>query len=164
MLAHTALHNKIANTNVVLLMLTSNTILTEGNVQKEPQGVREHEDTGMAKSVMLNSTQATAVTLKGHNDAQVGKSLMLHTAQTTVIMQAPPEVPTDYKPRLSPEKEEMLFEKLDLCQTADWLELVQTEVKELIKEYSSLFVLDDTDLGKTAVVRDHILLLDYRPF
>ena len=81
-----------------------------------------------------------------------------HTAQTAVIMQAPPEVPTDYKPRLSPEKEKKLSEKLDLSRTADWPELVLTEVRELIKEYGSLFTLDYMELGETAVVRHHISL------
>ena len=59
---------KIAAANVVPLMLTPNTISTEWNVQKEPQGTKKHEEAGMAKSMMLNTTQAVAITSKGHDD------------------------------------------------------------------------------------------------
>ena len=77
---------------------------------------------------------------------------------------SPNDALENYKPRLSPEKEKRLFEKLALSGMATWPENVQEEVRELIKEYRSLFTQDDLDLGKMAVVKHHITLTDYTPF
>ena len=66
--------------------------------------------------------------------------------------------------KLSPEKLEKLFSKLDLSGIADWSEQEQKEVKDLITEFGSIFALDDMDLGKTSIVKHTIKLTDPVPF
>ena len=65
---------------------------------------------------------------------------------------------------LSPEKEKLLFEKIDLSGANEWSSEDQEKVKELFKEYGQLFALDDLDLGHTSIVKHKIELNDYRPF
>ena len=50
---------------------------------------------------------------------------------------------------LSPEKEKLLFDKIDLTGISQWEPAEQEEVRELFKEYGRLFALDDLDLGHT---------------
>ena len=65
---------------------------------------------------------------------------------------------------LSPEKEKLLFEKVDLLGTKEWSSEDQEKVKELFMEYGQLFALDDLDLGHTLIVKHKIELDDYKPF
>ena len=65
---------------------------------------------------------------------------------------------------LSPEKEKLLFEKVDLLGTKEWSSEDQEKVKELFREYGKLFALDDLDLGHTSIVKHKIELYDYKPF
>ena len=65
---------------------------------------------------------------------------------------------------LSPEKEKLLFEKVDLSGTKEWSSEDQEKVKELFREYGQLFALDDLDLGHTSIVKHKIELDDYKPF
>ena len=65
---------------------------------------------------------------------------------------------------LSPEKEELLFKKIDLLGTNEWSSEDQEKVKELFREYGHLFALDDLDLGHTSIVKHKIELDNYRPF
>ena len=65
---------------------------------------------------------------------------------------------------LSSEKEKLLFEKVDLMGISKWDPADQEEVRELFKEYSKIFTLDDLDLGHTSVVKHEIKLNDYTPF
>ena len=62
---------------------------------------------------------------------------------------------------LSPEKERLLFEKIDLSGIIDWDQ--EEQVRELFREYGRLFALDDLDLGHTSVVKHEIKLNDYTP-
>ena len=65
---------------------------------------------------------------------------------------------------MSPEKEKLLFEKVDLTGISKWDPADQEEVRELFKEYGKIFALDDLDLGHTSVVKHEIKLNDYTPF
>ena len=65
---------------------------------------------------------------------------------------------------LSPEKEVLLFEKIDLMGISQWEPAEQEEVRKLFREYSKLFALDDLNLGHTSVVKHKIKLNDYTPF
>ena len=65
---------------------------------------------------------------------------------------------------LSPEKEKLLFEKIDLSGIESWDREDQKQVRELFKEYGQLFALDDLDLEHTSVVKHEIKLNDYTPF
>ena len=48
---------------------------------------------------------------------------------------------------LSSEKEKLLFKKVDLMGISKWDPVDQEEVRELFKEYSKIFALDDLDFG-----------------
>ena len=65
---------------------------------------------------------------------------------------------------LSPEKEKLLFEKVNLSGANEWSSEDQEKVKELFREYGQLFALDDLDLGHTSIVKHKIELDDYKPF
>ena len=65
---------------------------------------------------------------------------------------------------LSPEKERLLFEKIDLSGIADWDQEDQRQAREIFREYGQLFALDDLDLEHTSVVKHEIKLNDYTPF
>ena len=65
---------------------------------------------------------------------------------------------------LSPEKEGLLFEKINLSGIIGWNQEEQKQVRELFKEYGQLFALYDLDLGHTSVVKHEIKLNDYAPF
>ena len=65
---------------------------------------------------------------------------------------------------LSPEKEKLLFEKVDISGTNEWSSEDQEKVKELFREYGQLFALDDLNLGHTLIVKHKIELDDYKPF
>ena len=65
---------------------------------------------------------------------------------------------------LSPEKEKLLFEKVDLTGISKWDPADQEDVRELFKEYGNIFALDDLDLWHTSVVKHEIKLNDYTPF
>ena len=65
---------------------------------------------------------------------------------------------------LSPEKEKLLFERIDLTGINQWEPAEQEEVRELFREYGRLFALDDLDLRHTSVVKHKIKLNDCTPF
>ena len=65
---------------------------------------------------------------------------------------------------LSPEKERLLFEKIDLSGITDWEQEDQKQVRELFREYGQLFAMNDLDLGHTSVVKYEMKLNDYTPF
>ena len=65
---------------------------------------------------------------------------------------------------LSPKKEKLLFEKVNLLGTKEWSSEDQEKVKELFREYGQLFALDDLDLGHTSIVKHKIELDDYKSF
>ena len=64
---------------------------------------------------------------------------------------------------LSPEKEKLLFEKIDLSGITNWEQEKQRQVWELFREYGQLLALDDLNLGHTSVVKHEIKLKDYTP-
>ena len=65
---------------------------------------------------------------------------------------------------LSPEKEKLLFDRIDLTGISQWEPAEQEEVRKLYREYGRLFALDDLYLGHTSVVKHKIKLNDYTPF
>ena len=59
---------------------------------------------------------------------------------------------------------EWLLEKLDLSGLESWPEHLQVQAKDLLKSYSSLFARHDLDMGRTSLVKHHIVLTDPVPF
>ena len=74
------------------------------------------------------------------------------------------EQKTKKLPLLSMEKQDELFEKVDLTGTQEWSVEQKEEVRQLFIEYGGLFALDSMDLGKTSQVKHKICLNDYTPF
>ena len=68
------------------------------------------------------------------------------------------------KTRLTKTLLENLLKKINLSGIRDWDEEDKKEVKKLIKEFGSLFVLNNLDLGRTYIIKHTIKLTDYNPF
>ena len=68
------------------------------------------------------------------------------------------------KPKLTPERLNELFIKLDLSSIKEWSEDLQQEVHDLMVEYQHLFLLIDLELGKTSKVKHEIKLSNPVPF
>ena len=67
-----------------------------------------------------------------------------------------PILETDDPPKLSPEKENLLFSKIDLSGAKDWdFELIN-EVKQLFCKYAHIFALESSDMGHNSVVKHKI--------
>ena len=65
---------------------------------------------------------------------------------------------------LSAEQFEMLLTKLNFNEgTKDWSPQQKDKAKQVLHEYSFLFAMNSTDLGKTDLVKHHIELRDYTP-
>ena len=65
---------------------------------------------------------------------------------------------------LSVEQFEMLLTKLNFNEgTKDWSPQQKDKAKQVLREYSFLFAMNSTDLGKTDLVKHHIELKDYTP-
>ena len=59
-------------------------------------------------------------------------------------------------PLLSEEKQNQLFDKIDLSGTAKWSPKQREQVRQLFIEFGSIFALDSLDLGKTSIVKHKI--------
>ena len=58
----------------------------------------------------------------------------------------------------------MLLTKLNFDEgTKDWSLQQKDEARQVLQEYSFLFAVSSTDLGKTNLVKHHIKLKDYTP-
>ena len=67
-------------------------------------------------------------------------------------------------PPLTPEREKLLFSKIDLKGTKDWNDDLKCKTRELFKEYAHIFALDSLDMGHTSLVKHKIKLDNYAPF
>ena len=61
--------------------------------------------------------------------------------------------------KLTPERVEKLFSKLDLEGAEKWSPEVQTKLNQVFKDYHHIFALDDLELGRTDMVK-HVIKLD----
>ena len=57
-----------------------------------------------------------------------------------------------------------VLEALDLQGLTEWPELEQEQARELLLKWEHLFVHSDLDLGKTALIKHKIQLMDQMPF
>ena len=84
------------------------------------------------------------------------------------------EIPEDNKdiepgvslevPPLTPEREQLLLSKIDLCSIRDWTNDLKSKTCELFKEYAHVFSLKSLDMGHTSLVKHKIKLDNYTPF
>ena len=67
-------------------------------------------------------------------------------------------------PKLTPEKERLLFDKIDLSGADSWDPKLVEEAKQLFREYAHIFALESLDMGHTSMVKHEIKLDNYTPF
>ena len=67
-------------------------------------------------------------------------------------------------PELTPEKEKLLFSKIDLTGAQGWDPILIEEVQQLFCEYAHIFTLESLDMGHTLMVKHRIRLDNYTPF
>ena len=73
--------------------------------------------------------------------------------------------PIDPKvPELTPEKEKLLFNKINLTGVQDWDPALIEEAQQLFCEFAHIFALESTDMGHTSMVKHRIRLDNYTPF
>ena len=65
---------------------------------------------------------------------------------------------------LTPERESLLFSKIDLEGTQDWSEELELKTKDLFREYAHIFALESLEMGHTSLVKHKIKLDNYTPF
>ena len=66
-------------------------------------------------------------------------------------------------PVLTPERESLLFSKIDLDGAKEWSEELKVKTKELFREYAHIFALESLDMGHTSMVKHKIKLDNYTP-
>ena len=67
-------------------------------------------------------------------------------------------------PELTPEREELLFSKIDLTGVQSWDPALTKEARQLFREFAHIFALESTDMGHTSMVKHRIRLDNYTPF
>ena len=67
-------------------------------------------------------------------------------------------------PKLTPEKEKLLFEKIDLSGADGWDPKLVEEAKQLFRKYAHIFALESLDMGHMSMVKHEIKLDNYTPF
>ena len=67
-------------------------------------------------------------------------------------------------PPLTPEREQLLFGKINLDGMKDWTDDLKSRTRELFKEYTHIFTLESLDMGHTSLVKHKIKLDNYTPF
>ena len=73
--------------------------------------------------------------------------------------------PIDPKvPELTPEREKLLFSKIDLTGAQGWDPALIKEARQLFHEFAHIFALESTDMGHTSMVKHQIRLDNYTPF
>ena len=75
-----------------------------------------------------------------------------------------PDSPKPEKPKLTTEKEKLLFSKIDLSGAKGWDPELLEEAKQLFCEYAHIFALESLDMGHTSMVKHKIRLDNYTPF
>ena len=63
-----------------------------------------------------------------------------------------------------PEKEKLLFSKIDLSGAEMWNPELIEKVKQLSRDYAHIFALESLDMGHTSMVKHKIRLDNYTPF
>ena len=65
---------------------------------------------------------------------------------------------------LTPEREKLLFNKIDLTGVQSWDPALIEEARQLFHEFAHIFALESTDMGHTSMVKHKIRLDNYTPF
>ena len=65
---------------------------------------------------------------------------------------------------MTPDREKLLFSKVDLKGIEGWNDDLECQTKELFREYAHIFALDSLDMGHMSLVKHKIKLDNYTPF
>ena len=146
------------------------TILKPGS-SRVPVGLRNHSChrvTVQAKSIVAKVSAANVVphslapNLDNEDMFRQFKKYQDQLQSCETIDQ--PILETNDPPNLSPEKENLLFSKIDLSGAKDWdFELIH-EAKQLFHKYAHIFALESSNMGHTSIVKHKIQLDNYTPF
>ena len=125
-----------------------------------------HKVTVPAKSIIAKVTTANVLP---HSLAQnLDNETMLkqfEKCQEQLQIQENVGQPTNLKvPELTPEKEKLLFSKIDLTGMQGWDPVLIEEARQLLREFAHIFALESTDMGHTSMVKHKIRLDNYIPF
>ena len=71
---------------------------------------------------------------------------------------------TKAQPKLTPERRDKLFSKLDLTSYEDWTQDQCDAMDDVIERYHHIFAVEDLELGCTDLVKHEIKLTNYVPF
>ena len=67
-------------------------------------------------------------------------------------------------PKLTPEKEALVFSEINLTGAKDWDPELIEETRRLFREYAHIFALESLDMGHTSMVKHKIRLDNYTVF
>ena len=119
-----------------------------------------------AKSIIAKVTAANVVP---HSLAPIldNETMLKQFLKCQEQLQAQENVgqPIDPKvPELTPEKEKLLFNKINLTGAQGWDPALIEESQQLFHEFAHIFALESTDMGHTSMVKHRIRLDNYTPF
>ena len=72
--------------------------------------------------------------------------------------------PTNSQPKLTKERRDKIFSKLDLTSYDDWTQEQRDMMDATIERYLHIFAVEDLELGRTNLVKHEIKLKNYVPF
>ena len=121
-----------------------------------------------AKTIIAKVTAANVVPHSLAPNLENEDMLKLYEACREQLQDSKNNTQTDSlkpeKPKLTTEKEKLLFSKIDLSGAQEWDPELLEEAKRLFREYAHIFALESLDMGHTSVVKHKIRLDNYTPF
>ena len=121
-----------------------------------------------AKTVIAKVTAANVVphsyALKVESDAHLLKLCELNSKNISDDGRNTELEGTPGTPSLTPEKERLLFSKINLDSIKIWSDDLKCKTRQLFKEYMHIFALESLDIGHTSLVKHKIKLSIYTPF
>ena len=98
------------------------------------------------------------------NNKQLQRMFKTHSGQQAFNVKEATSQKALVTPPLTPEREKLLFSKIDHGGTKGWNDDLKHQTRELFKEYAHIFALDSLIMGHTSLVKHKIKLDNYTPF
>ena len=102
--------------------------------------------------------------LNVENNEQLSQMFETYSEQESFNIKKATSQETPIVPPLTPEREELLFSKINLNGIKDWNDDLKHQTRELFKECAHIFELESLDMGHTSLVKHKIKLNNYTPF
>ena len=119
------------------------------------------------KTIIAKVATANAVphsyALNVENNEKLQQMFKTHSVQESFNIKEAASQKAPVVPPLAPEREKLLFGKIDLKGTNDWNDDLKCQTRELLEEYAHIFALDSPDMGHTSLVKHKIKLDNYTP-